>query len=157
MNLSAAAAVVVGWVVASSWVKHVGVQFLRLTSTSVLRWDRVNGGSPLTTQSANKDLVLKLFQRFSATLAERAGGSAKPPVVDMGPLMEATLGKAMGDIIERYLDLERERLADPGAEVGMDEAFMKRWGPRILAECFAAFVSNAGAPGMSSTPKGGAS
>ena len=103
-----------------------------------------------------KELMVQLFQRLNAKVNERAG--AKPPVVDMGPVMEATLDHAMSEIVARYVGLERQRLGDPKVEVVVDDDFLKRWGPRILAELFSVFLKHApGADKLMATPDEGGS
>lgn len=96
-----------------------------------------------------KELMVELFQRLNAKVNERvvanapAAGVAKPPVVDMGPVMEATLDNAMNEIVARYVGLERQRLGGAKEEVVVDDDFLKRWGPRILAELFSVFLKHA--------------
>jgi hypothetical protein len=98
-----------------------------------------------------KELMVKLFEQLNATVAARAqvgGGSegvAKAPVVDMGPVMDQKIGLATNELVERYVGLERDRVG-PDVDVLVDQAFIKRWGPRILAELFSVFIQHA--PGV---------
>jgi hypothetical protein len=97
-----------------------------------------------------KELMVKLFEQLNATVAARAQGGdnvglSKAPVVDMGPVMDQKIGLAMNELVERYVGLERERLG-PDVDVVVDQNFIKRWGPRILAELFGVFMQHA--PGV---------
>ena len=100
----------------------------------------------------SKDLMVKLFEQLNSTVAARAQskgsgkGLSKAPVVDMGPVMDQKIGNAMNELVQRYVQLERERLGTADAEILVDDAFLKRWGPRILAELFSVFVQHA--PGV---------
>ena len=107
----------------------------------------------------SKELMVQLFRQLKATVAARAQGVqpgdevSKAPVVDMGPVMDQKIGQAMNELVQRYVELERERLGGGDAEVLVDDAFLKRWGPHILAELFSVFVAHA--PGMNTMLKPG--
>ena len=100
----------------------------------------------------SKELMLQLFRQLKATVASRSHGDAEndelspAPVVDMGPVMDQKIGHAMNELVQRYVQMERERLGGREAEVVVDDAFLKRWGPHILAELFSVFVTHA--PGL---------
>ena len=100
----------------------------------------------------SKEMMVQLFRQLKATVAARAtqqlgdGEVPMAPVVDMGPFTDQKIGQAMNELVQRYIRLERDRLGTKDGEVVLDDAFLKRWGPHILAELFSVFVTHA--PGM---------